>query len=110
MANSVFDHRRMRQAIALLLLSGSFFCVFPADNPLCLYWGNNAVSVCLGYLALGLLFFLTNRKQLMFVSMGCCAAMCLYFLEVAPRPLQPGKPESGKTAIDSVQEQKRPEL
>ncbi len=110
MANSIFDHRRMRQAIALLLLSGSFFCVFPADNPLSLYWASKAVFVCLGYLALGLLFFLVNRKRLMFVSMGCCAVMCLYFLEIEPRQEQHGKQENVKTEIDSLQELNRPEL
>jgi len=110
MANSIFDHRRMRQAIALLLLSGSFFCVFPADNPLSVYWASRAVFVCLGYLGLGLVFFLTNRKQLMFVSMGCCAAMCLYFLEIAPHQLQQGKQEKVKTALDSLQDLNRPEL
>ncbi len=110
MANSVFQHRRMRQAVALLLLSGSFFCVFPADNPLCRSWANNAELVCLGYLALGLLCFVTNQKRLMFVSMGCCAAMSLYFLEMAPRQTPPQNQEKPNTTIDSLQEQNRPKL
>jgi peptidoglycan/LPS O-acetylase OafA/YrhL len=110
MANSIFHHRRMRQAVALFLLSGSFFCVFPADNPLCLYWAKNAEMVCLGYLALGLLFFLTNHKRLMFVSMGCCAAMCLYFWEIAPRQWQQSREAIEQPVSDSLQEKNRPEL
>lgn len=81
---SIFDHRRMRQAIALALLSGTLLCIFPPDHPLLRNLANQAVFVSIGYLALGLFFFLINRARLMFVCMGCCAAICFYYLEAAP--------------------------
>jgi hypothetical protein len=81
---TLFDHRRIRQAIAILLLSGTLLCIFPPDQPQMLYWANNAVYVALGYLSMGLFFFFINRTRLMYVCMGCSAAICFYYLETAP--------------------------
>ena len=50
-----------------------------------LYWAGHARYVALGYLISGLFFFFVNRKQLMFVCIGCCSFICLYYLETAPK-------------------------
>ena len=80
----ILDRRRTRQLATFLLLSGPIVCIFPAPNPLMRSWAGSVVFVCLGYLLLGLLFFLVNRARLMFVCMGCCAAICFFHLEIKP--------------------------
>jgi hypothetical protein len=100
MRNSFIDHRRMRQAMALVLLSGTLLCIFPADHPLIRSWADNAVFVALGYLALGLFFFIINRTRLMMVCMGCSAAICFYFVETAP--VAPVSKHSKETYRDSL--------
>lgn len=71
--------------LAFTLLLGTLFCLFPAENPWMQYWANHAAWVSLAYLALGLLFFFINRTRLMFVCMGCCAAICFYNQEITPQ-------------------------
>ena len=78
------DQRRTRQLATFLLLSGTIVCIFPAPHPLMNYWASSVMFVSFGYLLLGLIFFFINRVRLMFVCMGCCAAICFFHLEIKP--------------------------
>ncbi len=80
---SFFDHRRVRQAMALALVIATLFCLFPPNQPLMVYWAGNSAFVALGCLVLGLFFFFMNRTHLMFVCMTCCAIICFYYLETS---------------------------
>jgi hypothetical protein len=52
--------------------------MFPPDNPATIWWADHAVYVALGYLALGMVFLMTNKTRLMFVCLGCSAAISLF--------------------------------
>ncbi|MFN4080377.1 MAG: hypothetical protein ACK4NS_05720 [Saprospiraceae bacterium] len=41
-----------------------------------------AERVALGYVVMGMVFFVANRFGMMIVCMGCAAAICFYFVEL----------------------------
>ena len=88
MGTSIFDHRRMRLAVILLLLAGALCCIFPTNHTFMLFLTQNAAFVAFTYLAMGLVFFLRNRTRYMFVCMGCSAAICFYHLETSTNHAQ----------------------
>lgn len=71
----------MRQVLTLLCLGGAVACMFPPRQAAFLWWAAHAQYVSLGYLALGLAFFITDRTRLMWVCIGCSAAISFYYHE-----------------------------
>lgn len=78
-----FDNRRVRQGLTLLLLAGSLTCIFPPRLPAFQWWGENAVLVAMGFLLLGLFFLVINKSRLMFVCLGCSAAISFFKHEIS---------------------------
>ena len=81
------DHRRIRQVLTLLLLTGALTCMFPPKQPTFEWWAAHAVGAALGYLALGLFFLTIDRTRLMLVCFGCSAAISFYYHEIGQLPL-----------------------
>lgn len=75
---SIFDNRRVRQGLTVLLLAGSLACIFPPGLPVFQWWAGRAVFVSASFLLLGLFFLTINKSRLMFVCMGCSAAICFF--------------------------------
>lgn len=73
---SFFDNRRVRQGLTVVLLAGSLACIFPPKLPAFQWWAAHAVFVAMGFLLFGLFFLVINKSRLMFVCLGCSAAIC----------------------------------
>lgn len=80
----------MRQLLTLLCLGGALACMFPPRQAAFLWWAAHAEYVSLGYLMLGLLFFMTDRTRLMWVCIGCSAAISFYYHETGQQMLLSG--------------------
>lgn len=75
---SLFDNRRVRQGLTIFMLFGALTCIFPPAHPTFLWWADKAVFVASGYLLAGLFFLIINNQRLMFVCLGCSAAICFF--------------------------------
>lgn len=86
------DRLLVRQALTIVLLLVAVSVMLLSDDPWAAWW---AAWIALGYvlLAIGLLIF--NQTRLMFVCLGCSAAICLFFNETRTTdslfPPYPGK-------------------
>ncbi len=99
MTFSVFDHARVRQVLTISLLSGTLLCIFPPRQPAFQWWADQAFFIALGYLLFGLFFLIIDNPRLMFVCLGCSAAICFFKNEAlddrmpmpgAPPPIEQG--------------------
>ena len=80
---------RVRQSLTIVLLLLAISTLLPARVPLLVWWAAQAQWVALGYILLAMALLMFNRTRLMFVCLGCSAAICLYFNETkaaAPPP------------------------
>lgn len=95
--------RRTRQATTIVLLMFAVFTMLSAHQPQLRWWADLADWIALGYvvMAMGLLIF--HRTRLMFVCLGCSAAICLFFNEIqqAPQPFKPFEHPPGQETLDS---------
>ncbi len=71
--------RRLRQALTVGLVVGALLCMFPPEIGLARAWSSFAPLVVLIYLGMATAFMIGKQERLMFVCLGCCAAMA-YFL------------------------------
>jgi hypothetical protein len=99
---NILDHRRVRQGLTLVFLTATLLCIFPPEHPAFQWWSAQAPFVTFGFLTLALCAFFINRLRLMFVCLGCSAAISFYHTEVvryarppaentqleAPKPVQ----------------------
>ena len=85
MKTAFFNHPRVRQVLTVLLLSGALACIFPPATPEFQWWGQQSVAVAVGYVGLGLFFLAFNNSRLMFVCLGCGAAISFHYHEMAER-------------------------
>lgn len=85
MSFQVFDHARVRQLLTIALLSGTLLCIFPPQQPSFQWWAEQAFYIALGYLLFGLFFLIIDKPRLMFVCLGCSAAIS-FFKNEAPLP------------------------
>jgi endonuclease/exonuclease/phosphatase (EEP) superfamily protein YafD len=74
-------NRRTRQILTLLLVFGSLLCMFPPESYTLRWWSGHAQLIVLGYLMLSMGFLIARQERLMFVCLGCCAAMAYYLNE-----------------------------
>lgn len=83
------QYRRVRQALTLLLIAGAMACMFPTQNKFFQYWAAHSTWVSLAYLTMGMVLLVLSRTRLMFVCLGCSAAVSFYANEMALRRLEP---------------------
>lgn len=85
--------RRIRQATTIVFLLLAVGTMLAAQEPPLRWWAAQAKWIALGYvlLAMGLLIF--RRTRLMFVCLGCSAAICLFYTEIQRKPLPPNPPQ-----------------
>jgi hypothetical protein len=82
---SIFDNRRVRQGLTVLCLAGSLACIFPPNLPAFQWWAARAALVAAGFLLTGLFFLTINKSRLMFVCLGCSAAICFFKNELSEK-------------------------
>ena len=80
-----FNHPRVRQILTVLLLAGALGCIFPPATPELQWWARQSFFVAMGYVALGLFFLIGNNARLMFVCLGCGAAISFHYHEKTER-------------------------
>lgn len=90
MKTAFFNYPRVRQILTVLLLSGALTCIFPPATVEFQWWAHQSVAVAVGYVALGLFFLIFNYSRLMFVCLGCGAAISFHYHEKAERESHPG--------------------
>jgi endonuclease/exonuclease/phosphatase (EEP) superfamily protein YafD len=78
---AISTNRRFRQILTLLLVFGSLLCMFPPESYSLRWWSGHAQIIVLGYLGLAMIFLIARQERLMFVCLGCCAAMAFYLNE-----------------------------
>ena len=83
------QYRRVRQALTLFLIAGALACMFPPQNKLFQWWAAHSSWVSLAYLAMGMVLLVLSRTRLMFVCLGCSAAVSFFANEMALRRLEP---------------------
>ena len=93
-ALSILDHRRVRQGLTLIFLSATLLCIFPPEHPALQWWSAKAPWIAIGFLLLALCAFFVNRLRLMFVCLGCSAAISFFHTEII-RPTTPPVENSG---------------
>jgi hypothetical protein len=77
----MLNRSRVRQITTLVLLMGAMLCIFPPRHAWFQWWAAQALYVALGYLALAMLLLVLNRQRLMFVCLGCTAAISFFHHE-----------------------------
>jgi len=74
--------------VAATIVLGTVLAVFPPEGAFFRWWEEHTQAVMLGFLALGLAFFMFNFKKLMIVSFSACAALCLLLDARVEAPLK----------------------
>jgi len=75
-------HPRTRQATTIVLLLFAVATMWASGEPALQPWAAKARWIALGYLLAGMTLLLLRRTRLMFVCLGCSAAICLFFNEL----------------------------
>jgi hypothetical protein len=76
----------LQKGITVILVMGAIACIAPAK--IFSWWAAKADLIVLGYLGLGIICLVLNKKRLMVVSLACCTAICLSKVE-SPRQQGP---------------------
>lgn len=95
----LFQHPRTRQALTIVLLLLAVSTMFPVRHPALVWWSARAAWVATGYLVLAMILLVFNRTRLMFVCLGCSAAISLYFNEIRPVHRMPESPAPAAPAL-----------
>ena len=78
---SFFDRLLVRQVFTVAVLSGAVLNMFPPATAAFKWWAAQAQWVAVGYLFGGIFFLIINRMRLMFVCLGCSAAISFFYNE-----------------------------
>lgn len=82
----------IRQALTIVLLLVAVSVMLLSGDPRVAWW---AAWIALGYVLLAMVLLIFNQTRLMFVCLGCSAAICLFFNETRTTdtsfPPYPGK-------------------
>ena len=81
----------VRQALTIVLLLLAVSVMLLSGEPRVAWW---AAWIALGYVLLAMVLLIFNQTRLMFVCLGCSAAICLFFNETSTEsrfPTYPGK-------------------
>ena len=96
MKTAFLFHRLTRQATTILLLLFAVATMWSAHIPALQFWAERAGWIALGYLLFGMFLLTLRRTRLMFVCLGCSAAISLFFnvmqVERETRPLPDSPP------------------
>lgn len=98
-------HRRTRQAMTIVLLLLAVSAMMPLHQPLLEWWAAQAQWLALAYVLTAMALLIFNRTRLMFVCLGCSAAICLYFNETnasGRRPHAVEAPQAQPGQTDSL--------
>lgn len=79
---AVLFHSSTRQATTIVLLLFAVATMWAAGEPALQEWAAQARWIALGYLLAGMGLLVFRRTRLMFVCLGCSAAICLFFNEL----------------------------
>ncbi|MCC6460551.1 MAG: hypothetical protein IT260_08785 [Saprospiraceae bacterium] len=92
MDTSFLFRRRTRQATTIVLLLITVLTMAAAERP-ALHWGaTQAAWVACIYLLMAMALLVFSRTRLMFVCLGCSAAISLFFYEIKPPAAAPPAP------------------
>jgi hypothetical protein len=69
---------RIRQLIALLFLGVVILCIFPPKSLFFQWFALQSEYISLFFLLLGLIMLAINRRRMLFVCLGCSAAISFY--------------------------------
>jgi hypothetical protein len=81
--------REVRQVLTLLAVGTALASIFAPPDSWLGWWSVHADYVAVFFLLLGLFFLTINQIRLLFVSFGCCTAICFYLNERATRAPHP---------------------
>jgi hypothetical protein len=81
MIHRFFGHTRIRQLLTLSFVGTTLLCIIP-EYPLTRWWNEQAEVIALVTFLLSLFFLVIDKSRLMFVCIGCSAAICFYHVEV----------------------------
>jgi endonuclease/exonuclease/phosphatase (EEP) superfamily protein YafD len=81
MSLDFLDHPRVRQLLSIVLLIGALLSIFPPDSYTMKWWSSRAELISLLYLFFGLFFLVISKPRLMFVCIGCSAAIAFFINE-----------------------------
>jgi endonuclease/exonuclease/phosphatase (EEP) superfamily protein YafD len=73
---------------AAILVAGVLFCTFTPDVFVFKQGANFTVQIMLGYFAFGMLMLILRREFLMYTSLACCAALCIYLKSASNQHLR----------------------
>ena len=96
----MYNHR-VRQGLTIVLLTAALAAIFPSHQPLLDWWAAQAQWVALGYVLLAMALLVFNRTRLMFVCLGCGAAICLFYNEMNTAARLPDTPAQTAPAPDT---------
>jgi len=92
MVAKMLSTRSVQLSLNFLIPLGAVLVVF-TPNFLLFKWGANyAVHIMFAYLGLGMLFLLLRQSRLMFISLACCAGLCLYLRNASNIDIIPPQP------------------
>ncbi len=84
----IFGHPLLIVVSAALLIAVVLICVFTPDLFLFKRGANFTVQIMLGFLLLGMLLFFFNQRVLMYTSLVCCGALCIYLKSASNQNLR----------------------
>lgn len=87
---------------SVLLVIGASLCIFTPDNLLFKWAANYANQIMFGYLLLGFFWMVIKQPRLMFVSFGCCAALCFFLNNTMDSPFTETDVRNNKSNSISV--------
>ncbi|GEM_PF-689705 len=87
-------------AIAVPIIFGTVFCMYPFEGMFFKWWEDHTFLIMLTSLGLGLLFFFFDYKRLMIVSFAACASLCLMLEARTQVPMK--QPKKTSDAIVKV--------
>lgn len=96
MVAKMLNTKSIQLSLNFLVPLGAVLVLF-TPNLLLFKWGANyAVHIMFAYLGMGLLFLMIRQPRLMFISLACCAGLCLHLKNSSSediiRPMPTGEP------------------
>lgn len=81
-----------------IIVAGTIFSIFPPDALFFKVGAKFAVQIMFAYLIMSFIFLFIGDEKTTFISLGCCAILCLFLRTGAATPFPP-KPTDGGSFI-----------
>ena len=88
--------------ISMLLIIGAVVCIYTPNHLYFKWAANYANQIMFGYLLFGFLMMFFSKRQMMFTSFGCCAALCLYLNNTVDSPFSDCNVKTNQKNVISV--------